>query len=234
MRSPADVGRRRSERRAEIEREELRPQGRKDETIEPGWIAEPHLHLRRMDIDVDEVGGDLEAEEDDRLPACEEDAAVAFLDGMEDRTVAERAARHEQVLELRPCHVVLGATDEPLDRDQVVGGFDLDEPGREGGTEKVADPRPPPVGPRQVVHPAAIVIERHRHGLMGQRRAHEGLRCVRPLRRRCAEERAAGRHLREQLVDLDGGADGASFRRHLPHHAGIDLEAGAVGGLRGA
>ena len=181
-----------------------------------------------MDVDVDEVGRDLEAEESDRLPTGKEHTPIALLDRMEDRPVTERPPRYEQVLEPGAGHVVLGTTDQPVDRDPVVGGLDLDEALRQRRPEQVADPRPPPVGCRKIVDAPSVVIERHRHGRMGQGGAHESLRGMRPLRRWRTEKSAPGGDLREQLMDLDRRADRTSLRHHLPHHAAIDLEAGAV------
>ena len=132
------------------------------------------------------------------------------------------------MLESRAGHVVLRTTDQPVHRDLLVGGLDLDETLGQLRAEQIADPRPPPVGHGEIVHAPAVVIERHRHGRVGQGGAHEGLGGVRPFRRRRTEEGPSGRHFREQLVDLDGRADRTPLRRDVPHHPAVDLEAGAM------
>ena len=59
---------------------------------------------------------------------------------------------------------------------------------------------------------------------MGQRRPHEGVGGVRPLRLGCPQERPSGRHVAEELMHLDGRAHTQSLGRHLAHPAAIDRD----------
>ena len=49
--------------------EECRSQRREHEPVPPRRVAKPHLHLGRVHVHVDHVGGHLELEEHDRLPS---------------------------------------------------------------------------------------------------------------------------------------------------------------------
>ena len=49
--------------------EECRSQRREHEPVQPRRVAKPHLHLGRVHVHVDHVGGHLELEEHDRLPS---------------------------------------------------------------------------------------------------------------------------------------------------------------------
>ena len=65
---------------------------------------------------------------------------------MEDRTIAERTAADDQVLQAAAGQVILGATHEAMHRDLAVIGFHLDEAVAQLDAEQVADPRPPRAG----------------------------------------------------------------------------------------
>ena len=198
----------------------------KHEAIEPRRFAEPHLHLGRMHVDIDHVGWHLERQKYDRLTSREQQPAVSLLHRMEDRAIAKRPSGHEEMLQASAGHVVLGAAHEAADRDLAVFRRDLDQSRAKGRAKEPANPVAPRRHGRQIVNAAAVVREGHRHPRMGQGRADEGLRCMRPLRLGRTQKRPTGRHVAEELMHLDGRAHAAAFRHDLPNSAAIHRQAG--------
>ena len=180
-----------------------------------------------MDIHVDSIGGKVEGEKDDRLPAGEQQPPIGLLHRMEDRTIAKRTAADDQVLQAAAGQVILGATHKAMHRDLAVVGLHLDEPVAQLDAEQVADSRPPRACHGQVVDSAAVVGEAEAHRGMGEGRAYERLRGMRPLGLRCPEKRPPCRHVAEQLVHLDGGTDRTSLGHDLAGPATVDRDRGA-------
>jgi hypothetical protein len=121
-----------------------------------------------------------------------------------------------------------------VDGDVVVASVHLDQPVAHRRAEQPADPLPPVARGRQVVHPPAVVLQRHRHRGLRQRRPHERLGGMRPFRGGGPQERPPRRHVGEELVHLHGRAERASVGHDLPHAAAVDLDRrpGARGGPR--
>jgi hypothetical protein len=177
-----------------------------------------------MHVHVHHLGGQVEPQERDRLPAREQQAPIGLLHRVQDGPVAERTTGDEQVLQTRAGHVVLGTADEARDRQFPVVGLHLQQPTGHRGPVQTADPIPPRRGGRQVVDPAAIVHQREGHAGVRQRRSHEGFGCMGPLGLRRPEKRPPRRHVAEHLVHLDRGADRTAMGRRGPDTAAVDLE----------
>ena len=110
-----------------------------------------------MHVDIDHVGRGIELQKDDRLASGEEQSAVSFLHGMQDRAVTKRPPGYEQILQTGAGHVILRPADQPTHGDLVVVRRHLDEAVCEARTEEPADPVPPRRDGGQFVNPSAIV-----------------------------------------------------------------------------
>ncbi len=148
---------RRVERGPQVGLQEATAERGADKAVETIRLAETNLHLRGVHVDIDRRRGQIEPQEDDRLPPREEHATVALLDGVEDGAVAERPATHEEVLETTGRQIVLRPPNQPAHRDVAVAGLEIDEPGGESPPVDRRDPVAPVARLWQIVDQLAVV-----------------------------------------------------------------------------
>ena len=211
-----------------------------DQAADQADVAEPHLGLHRVDVDVERLGRDFQKQRHQGMAIGREQPLIASPYGAVEQAVAHRPAVDEQILQGRVAAVEgrqPGVTREPRplalgeDRHGVVGeipAHDRAEPleTRLRGVARYRrqlDRRPRPVAqiePDTGMGHADPVDRFDRVGHFGRRRLEE------------LEPRRSGV---EQVADLDPGAGGVGGRLHPALAAALDGDApGAVGAVRAA
>ena len=84
-----------------------------DQAAHQGRIAEPHLGLGRMDVDVDIAGIDLKIERHQRVAVAGQEVGIGAAQRALQQAVAHRPAVHEQVLVSRVAAIIGRQSGEP-------------------------------------------------------------------------------------------------------------------------
>ena len=172
---------------------------RHDHAADQPRVAEADLGLRRVDVDVDEVGRRVEEQRDDRVAVARQQVEIRAADRADEQPVADRAAVDEQ--ELMVGHAAAerrhaGEAAEAqlvaveVDRHGIVGEVAPEQRGEAAG-QPGGD-----IGPEQPP-PAVAQVEgdvRRRH-----RQAADDVEARGELGAFGLEELAACRHLRETV-----------------------------------
>ncbi len=187
-------------------------------------VAEAHLGLGRVHVDVDLARRQRHEQRHDRMAVARQIVGIGAADDADQELVAHRAAVDEQILPERVGAAVRRQPGVAFDHDAVALGAHLDGVGAEFRAEHVGEPRQPPGRARQRRGPG------HRRALVAAEREGD----VRPAHRQpphhlahglgfaavALEELQPRRRGVEQVVDLDAGAFG--------QRRGLDLRLGAA------
>ena len=196
---------RRLQTRHQVRPIESAPQRRAEHAEQELGVAEADLRLRRMDVDVDRIGGQIEEQDRDRIPARHQQAAIGFLDGVAQSTVADPPAIEEEILELGGAAVAGGVGDEAVEAGPRILGVDLVEPILDLVAEEQADALDQAGAAGDLVHQFVVVLERQMQVRLGEGDAGHDLADVPHLGGRRAQELAPHRRVPEEMPDLDPG-----------------------------
>ncbi len=107
--------------------------------IESLAVAETNLALRRMNIDIDHLGRQVQKEKRDRVTPRHEQAAIGFLQGVSQAAVADPAAVDEQILQAGVAAVARRVGDEAMQPHRSLFRLDLVKLVADVGAEKQGD-----------------------------------------------------------------------------------------------
>jgi hypothetical protein len=176
--------------------------------VQRAAVAEAHLDLGRVHVDVHAVGRQLQEEHVARLAAAVQLVLVGRAHRVRDQPVAHVAAVDEQVLLVGPAARRLGPADAALQLQRPVAGRQRAAGGDEVGAQHVGQPRRG-LGRAPLGGQPAVVPDREAHVRARQRVAAHRLQRVRELGGVGLEELASRRGAEEQLVHLHRGAAAA-------------------------
>ena len=100
---------------------------------------------------------------------------------MQNRAIPEGPATDKQVLQPGTGHIILRPAHQAMHGNFAVVCLHFQQSVGQGLPIESADPRSPAIRHNQIMHPAAVVGERHGHRRVGQSGAHKGFRGVRPF-----------------------------------------------------
>ena len=196
-------------------------------------VAEAHLRLGRMDVDVDLVERDFEEQGGDRVPVAGDEVAVGGAQGADQQPVLHRARIDEQILLVGHPAVEGRQADDAGQPQAVASAVDADAVTVELVAEQLGDPRRS-IGGLERQDSPAVMIEREPDVAPRHRQPLHRVEAGGIFGARAAQELAAGGHLVEQPLDPDPRA-GRKRGRPLPRPlAMIDLDSPAVGAAHAA
>jgi hypothetical protein len=166
-------------------------------------VREPHLGLLRVDVDVDELGRQLEVHDADRVAAGLEHRTVRVGDRARDRAIVDRAAVHEEPQARRAEARALGQAQVGLEPEWAELPRALHELPPRQDLRHALGAR---LDAQELAHPAAVAGEGDRDAGVRQGDAVDGLAHVSRLRRGAAQELQAGGDVEEQISHRDLGA----------------------------
>src|SRR5579859_6144509 len=88
-------------------------------------IAKTHLGFRGMNIDIDLIRRNLQEEENDRIAAGHEQAAIAFLQGMTETAIANPTAIEEDILHLGRAPLARRVSNPAVQLDRALANLKL-------------------------------------------------------------------------------------------------------------
>ena len=199
-----------------------------DQRAHQAGIAEAHLGLGRMHVDVDLARIERDEQREQRMAVARQIIGIGAAHRAEQKLVAHRPAVDEEILAERIGAGQRRQRGKAFDRNALALGGDLDGIGAEIGAEHVAEPREPPGGAGQrrgKAHRRALLAGeregdvRPAHGEPAHHLAHRlGLGAVE------LEEFQPRRRRVEQVAHLDAGALAERRGLQLRLRAGIDLD----------
>ena len=209
----------------------------KQEIVDPPRVAEAHLQLLRMGIDIDQRGIQLQIQEVRREAAAEQDVLIGEPRRPRDQLVAHEAAVQEGKLQVRLAARKRRQRQPPRKLQLLRVMPEFDDVGGEVLAANLGHSGQPLGGQarrRQRPHLLPVVRQREAHLEARQRQALQHAHDVLKLGRLGAQEFAARRHVEEQVAHLDTGAGGMRGRRGRRDHAIARLHRPGVRRIRGA
>jgi hypothetical protein len=199
-----------------------------DETL----VEKPHLGLRRMHVDVNSIGRQLDEQVHFGTPFFDRRHAIGLLDRMRDRSIPNDTAIDEDVLRSANRPLLGEGGDEAAHNDPRRGLVDADEvrPVAVDLVEPFVD-RP---GRRRLEQQAIAAAQNETDLVITQRELRDETRHLRGLGGIGLQELPPRRQVEEDLPDLDKGSsrcanfpDGHEFARFDPDLSGRELLARA-------
>ena len=197
-------------------------QARNDEAADEGRIAEPHLGLGRVDVDIDFLGRDLQEQRQHRMAIARQHVGIGAAHRADQQTVLHRAAIDEQVLVIGHPAVEGRQARHPgeprrsalqIDRHTILGQFARDDLGNAAGQSLARLYRQ---------HPPSVMLEHEAHIGPGHRQSPDHIEAGGIFAARAAQELAPRRNLAEQVLDPDPGSRRQGCRPFLDQGAMID------------
>ena len=171
-------------------------------------IAKPHLGLRRVDVHIDLAARHVEEQRDDRMTVAREQVGIGTAQRPDEQPVLNRAPVDEQILMVRDAAIVGRQADHAADVHAAAIQIDADAVCRQIALRQRRNAA-------QLILPALHV--EHAPSVMLDHKPNVGARHRQPLydvkaggifATRAAQEFAASRDAREQILDRDAGALG--------------------------
>ena len=213
-----------------------------DQAAHDAGVAEAHLGLGGMDVDVDQRGRRLEEQRHHGMAIARQEILVGAAHGAGEQLVAHRPAVDEEILVLagRPIERrQAGEARQPealavgVDRERIVGelaAHDGRQPLEARGVGLVEQRG---IGRRQVDQRALLAFQAEGDGGMGHREPAQRVGDVARFGARLLQELQARRRRKEELAHLDARAGRMRRRPRLALGAAFDVEApGGVGAGR--
>ena len=188
-------------------------------------IEEPHLGLRRMHVDVDAIGRQVDQEVHFGAALLDRRHAVGLLNGVGDRAVTDDAAVDEDVLRAARGTLVGKRGHEAAHRDLRRGLGDRHQVGPLAVDLVEALLERP--GRRRLDEEAASARQREADFGHDQRNLRDESRDLRGLGRVGLQEFPARREVEEKIGDLDQRALGRADLADRSRDAGLDEDLGA-------
>ncbi len=189
-------------------------------------VAEADLDLGRMDVDVDQLGLDVDEQHVARLAVAVQDVVEGGADRVGDQLVAHVAAVDVDVLHVGAAAGGLGQADATVDAHRAHLGEHLAALRDEVLVEDFRDPLRQRGG-APLVDQLALVPDGEADVGPGQRVAAQRFEAMGELGALALQELAAGGRVEEQLADFDGGASSAGGGAEF---AGAGFQAPGMGG----
>ena len=192
-----------------------------------GRIAKAHLGLGRVDVDVDQLGRQVEEQGGQRLAVVEQEVGIGRAQGLLEEPVLDRAAVDDQMLAAPVAAAEGRQGGKAGEPDPVALGLDLNRVGDELAAQDGGQPVQEPVGEqpgRGLGAKSRPAVDREREGELGpgQGQAAQRLLGGLGLGPLAAQEGQPGGHLVEQVADLDPGAGGTGGRHDRTHGPALD------------
>ncbi len=212
--------------------------GRDHEATHEGGIAEAHIRLGRMDVDVDEARIDLDHEGKDRMPVGMHHVGIGAAHGPQQELVADRPPVDHEVDRRRRAAMEGRQPGEPeqpdalaldADRHGVVGEVGPEDP-RQAPQQSMLALRFRRIGDRREVVPGEGEADRR----VGDGEALDGLRHRLGFRAVALQELQAGRGCGKEVRHLDPRALGGWGGPDRPLDPGLDRQGRAGRLLRRA
>ena len=209
--------------------------GLEQEVVHPAGVAEAHLRLGRMHVDVHRRRVEAQREHVGRVSRVVQDVAVGAADRVGDQSIPDHPAVDEEQLLVGRGAGVLGTGHQPLQGEPRGGRIDLARLVEKAAAEHRGDALLDRIelDGRQIEHHPVVVAQAKRHLGVGERELAQQLVDVAELGTLGTQKLAARGHVEEEIAHVD---QRAGFRRRgagLVEHAGGQLPAVLlIGGAR--
>ena len=209
-------------------------QARDDHAANQRRVAETHLGLGGVDIDVHLQRRDVEEQGDDRMAIARQHVGIGAAQRADQQPVADRAAIDEQILMIAHAAIVgrqrghagkLHPVPLQADDHMIVGKLPVGERG---------DPLLARLARLHAQHAAAVMLDREGDRRMGHGEATHDVETGSIFRLGRAQEFAPRGHPGEELVDGDARAGRQGGRPFGHQHAIVDGAVPAIGAARPA
>ena len=196
-----------------------------EEVMHAPFVAEAHLLLARMHVDIDEFGVEVEMQREDGVATVEHHVAIRLPHGVAGQSIPHRAAVDEEELAVGAAVGMRGQADaapQPEARHFLVDGHGmLGETVAEHAFHSLWER----FRARIVLHGSPRLRQAKADAGVGQRRAPDGFGDVQRLGAFRLQELAPRRGVEEELADFHRGTGGMRCRAEALFLRAVDFDA---------